>query len=70
MLTLPDETWNFMIYSDLSHKGLGCVLMQYGKGDSICFKTTYGLQVEIPCPWPRVRYYSICLKDLVTLLVW
>ena len=31
VLTLPDEKGNFMIYSDASHKGLGCVLMQHGK---------------------------------------
>ena len=31
MLTLPDETWNFMIYGDTSHKGLGCVLTQHEK---------------------------------------
>ena len=31
MLTLLDETWNFMIYGDASHKELGCVLTQHGK---------------------------------------
>ena len=31
VLTLPDEKENFVIYSDASHKGLGCVLMQHGK---------------------------------------
>ena len=31
MLTLPDETGNFVIYNDISHKGLGCVPMQHGK---------------------------------------
>ena len=31
VLTLPDEKGNFVIYSDASHKGLGCVLMQHGK---------------------------------------
>lgn len=31
ILTLPDEQGNFMIYSDASHKGLGCVLIQHGK---------------------------------------
>ena len=27
VLTLPDESGSFIIYSDASHKGLGCVLM-------------------------------------------
>ena len=31
VLILPDETGTFVIYSDSSHKGLGCVLMQYRK---------------------------------------
>ncbi|KAL8092355.1 hypothetical protein AgCh_034590 [Apium graveolens] len=31
VLALPDETGNFMIYSDVSLKGLGCVLMQHDK---------------------------------------
>lgn len=31
VLALPDDQGNFVIYSDASHKGLGCVLMQHGK---------------------------------------
>ena len=31
VLMLPDEQGNFVIYSDASHKGLGCVLMQHDK---------------------------------------
>ena len=31
VLKLPDEKGDFVIYSDASHKGLGCVLMQHGK---------------------------------------
>ncbi|KAL8093525.1 hypothetical protein AgCh_035410 [Apium graveolens] len=31
VLALPDETGNFVIYSDASLKGLGCVLMQHDK---------------------------------------
>ncbi|KAL8088909.1 hypothetical protein AgCh_038612 [Apium graveolens] len=31
VLALPDKTWNFVIYSAASLKGLGCVLMQHDK---------------------------------------
>ena len=31
VLTLPYEKGDFVIYSDASHTGLGCVLMQHGK---------------------------------------
>jgi RNase H-like domain found in reverse transcriptase len=31
VLALPDEKGDFVIYSDTSHKDLGCVLMQHGK---------------------------------------
>ncbi|GKC22045.1 putative reverse transcriptase domain-containing protein, partial [Tanacetum coccineum] len=31
ILTLPSRTGGYQIYSDASKKGLGCVLMQYGK---------------------------------------
>ena len=31
VLTIPSGTMGFVIYSDASHKGLGCVMMQNGK---------------------------------------
>ncbi|KAL4032858.1 hypothetical protein IC575_005941 [Cucumis melo] len=31
VLTVPDGSWSFVIYSDASKKGLGCILMQQGK---------------------------------------
>ena len=31
VLVLPDEKGEFVIFSDASYKGLGCVLMQHGK---------------------------------------
>ena len=36
LLTLPSGTENFVIISDASYKGLGCVLMQKRKG--YCFR--------------------------------
>uniref|UniRef100_A0A2N9GV60 RNA-directed DNA polymerase n=1 Tax=Fagus sylvatica TaxID=28930 RepID=A0A2N9GV60_FAGSY len=31
VLTIPSSSGGFVIYSDASHKGLGCVLMQHGR---------------------------------------
>ena len=31
MLTVPESSVGYVIYSDASKKGLGCVLMQHGK---------------------------------------
>jgi len=31
VLVLPSRTEGFMVYSDASRRGLGCVLMQHGK---------------------------------------
>ena len=31
MLTIPSGSRGFVVYSDASHQGLGCVLMQHGK---------------------------------------
>ncbi|KAH9744611.1 Endonuclease [Citrus sinensis] len=35
ILTLPSEGGGFVIYSDASRKGLGCVLMQHGKANVV-----------------------------------
>ena len=40
VLALPDNRGDFVIYSDVSLKGLGCVLMQHEKVDGVQFKTT------------------------------
>ncbi|GKU99825.1 hypothetical protein SLEP1_g12612 [Rubroshorea leprosula] len=31
ILAIPDNGGNFVVYTDASHKGLGCVLMQHGR---------------------------------------
>ena len=31
VLTIPTSKWRFIVYSDASHQGLECVLMQHGK---------------------------------------
>ena len=36
VLTIPSGTGGFVIYSDASNKGLGCVLMQKWEGCGLC----------------------------------
>ena len=31
ILTIPPSSGGFVVYSDASHQGLGCVLMQHGR---------------------------------------
>ena len=44
VLTLPSEGGGFVIYSDASRKGLGCVLMQHGKVIAYASK---GIMIQI-----------------------
>ena len=37
VLTLPDQSKRFTVYCDASKDGLGCVLMQEGQSDCLCF---------------------------------
>ena len=39
VLTIPSGTGGFVIYSDASHKSLGCVLMQNGKACGLCLSS-------------------------------
>ena len=48
VLTLPDETGNFVIFSDASHKGLGCVLMQHGKVIAYAFRQLKEYELRYP----------------------
>ena len=69
VLVLPNEQWNFVIYSDASHKGLGCVLVQHDK--VIAYASRQLKEHErISNPRSRTCSYSICTKDLETLSVW
>ena len=47
MLALPDEKGDFVIYSDASLKGLGCVLMQHGKVIAYASRQLKTSRVEI-----------------------
>ena len=47
VLSLPNDQGNFVIYSDASHKGLGCVLMQHEKSDCVCVKAIETTRTEV-----------------------
>ncbi|KAL8134978.1 hypothetical protein AgCh_009846 [Apium graveolens] len=55
ILSLPDDQGNFVIYSDASHKGLGCVLKQDDKviADSIRLKDLETLFI-----WRKCEIYT------------
>ena len=36
VLTIPSGLGGYEIYSDASLKGLGCILMQHGRGGCLC----------------------------------
>lgn len=50
VLTLPISSKGFMIYSDASHKGLGCVLMQNGKAIDYASRQLKPYERNYPTP--------------------
>ncbi|KAL4023208.1 hypothetical protein IC575_016959 [Cucumis melo] len=54
VLTVPDGSGNFVIYSDASKKGLGCVLMQQGK---IWRHYLYGEKIQIFTDHKSLKYF-------------
>ncbi|XP_070664556.1 uncharacterized protein [Malus domestica] len=47
VLELPDDSEDFKIYSDASLNGLGCVLMQHGRGDRMYVPNVEELKKDI-----------------------
>ena len=47
VLTFPEGNKGFEVYSNASHQGLGCVLMQH-KRVSVCFQTVEETRAELP----------------------
>ena len=48
VLTMPDGTGNYVIFSDASKKGLGCVLMQPGKVIAYAFRQLKDYEKNYP----------------------
>ncbi|KAL4022940.1 hypothetical protein IC575_016686 [Cucumis melo] len=63
VLTVPDGSGSFMIYSDASKKGLGCVLMQQGKLAAVVFALKiwrhylYGEKIQIFTDHKSLKYF-------------
>ena len=70
MLTLPEETWNCIIYGDASHKGLGCVLTQHGNVIVYASKQLKDYELIHPTHYLELATIVFAIRGLVTLLVW
>ncbi|KAA0056440.1 pol protein [Cucumis melo var. makuwa] len=57
VLTVPDGSGNFVIYSDASKKGLGCVLMQQVFALKIWRHYLYGEKIQIYTDHKSLKYF-------------
>ena len=69
VLALPSGTEGFVIYSDASHKGLGCVLMQNGRVIAYASRQLKLHDQCIPHRCYRTNNVSISLKQRLLLLI-
>jgi hypothetical protein len=63
VLALPMEIGNFVVYSDASKKGVGCVLMQ---NDNVVAYASRQLKLYEQ----NYPTHDFCSEDLEALLVW
>ncbi|KAL8098147.1 hypothetical protein AgCh_031066 [Apium graveolens] len=59
VLALPDGKGDFVIYSDASHKGLGCMLMQHGK--VVAYASRQLKEYEVRYPTHELELAAIVL---------
>ena len=64
ILVLPDDSGEYVIYSDASRHGLGCVLMQHGNVIAYASRQLKPHEVNYP------THCGFRFKDLETLFVW
>ncbi|KAL8091815.1 hypothetical protein AgCh_034175 [Apium graveolens] len=62
VLTLPDGKGEFVIYSDASHKGLGCVLMQHGNVIAYASRQLKEYEIGYPTHDLELEAISFALK--------
>ena len=70
ILTIPTGTGGFVVYSDASQQGLGCVLMQNGKVIAYASRQLRVHEIFLSCSRSRVGCCCFCLKDLASLSLW
>ena len=75
VLAIPKGNEQFVIYSDASKKGLGCVLMQKGRviayaSRRLCLSSVEALRRELSNTQLRIGRGCICLENLETLPLW
>ena len=70
MLTIPSGTGGFVIYSDASHKGLGCVLMQNGKVVAYASRQLKNYEKNYLTHDLELGCSFFCFENLETLFVW
>jgi hypothetical protein len=70
VLALPSGTEGFIVYSDASSRGLGCVLMQHGKVIAYASRQLKPHEVNYPVHDLELAAIVFCLTSMETLLVW
>ncbi|VVA17415.1 PREDICTED: retrotransposon, partial [Prunus dulcis] len=69
VLTLPDDSGNFVIYSDASQQGLGCVLMQHGRVIAYASRQLKKHEMNYPVHDLELRSSGVCFENLEALPV-
>ena len=67
---LPSGTSGFVVYSDVSHQGLGCVLMQHGKVIAYASRQLRRHELNYPNMTLNWQPLYFCSQDLATLSIW
>ena len=70
VLVIPEGNEGYVIYSDVSHLGLGCVLMHHGRVVAYASRKLRPHELNYPTHDLELAAVVFALKDLAALLVW
>ncbi|XP_034212707.1 uncharacterized protein LOC117625209 [Prunus dulcis] len=70
VLALPDDSGNFVIYSDASQQGLGCVLLQHARVSAYASRKLNKHELNYPVHDLELVAVVFCLEELATLSLW